>query len=252
MNDHNNFTENTKKNKHFLHIAVLCMILTTATLCGCQADISGQHTPISKSGFALDTFITVTIYDSTDTDLLDTCFSLCDTYEQLFSRTITGSDIDRINQAGGSLTTVSGDTFSILQKSVYYGDLSDGAFDITIAPVSSQWDFTSEDPVLPDDDAIKAALPLISYQNIVLDEKTQSVSLKDPNSAIDLGAIAKGYIADKLKEYLAGEGVTSAIIDLGGNILTVGEKLDGSDFCVGIKEPFSKTGESSCRRLRKR
>lgn len=218
-----------------------CLLLLSCFLCGCGSD--KKDSPITRSGFALDTFITISIYNNEDTALLDECFAICDAYEKQLSRTIADSDIGRINAAGGQPVHVSAETIDLLQKGIDYGELSDGRFDITIAPASGLWDFTSGHPALPNDSAIQAALPLISYRNIVLDKEAQTVTLTNAGSSIDLGGIAKGYIADRIKDYLIAKGVTSAIIDLGGNILTVGSKPDDSGFLIGIKEPFSETGD---------
>ena len=217
-----------------------CLLLLSCFLCGCGS--GGKNSPITRSGFALDTFITISIYDSDDTALLDECFAICDAYEKQLSRTIADSDIGRINAAGGQPVHVSAETIDLLQKGIDYGNLSDGRFDITIAPASALWNFTSENPALPNENAIQATLPLISYRNIILDKEAQTVTLSNDGSAIDLGGIAKGYIADRIKDYLIAKGVTSAIIDLGGNILTVGSKPDSSGFLIGIREPFSETG----------
>ena len=106
---------------------------------------------------------------------------------------------------------------------------------------------------MPEDAAIKEALSHVSYDTIRFGAGTSSetalpvyntVTLNDPQAAIDLGFIAKGYIADKLKEYLLSRGVESACISLGGNVITIGEKPDGSPFRIGIQEPFSADGTS--------
>ncbi len=217
------------------------LLLLFCFLCGCQT--TKRNFPITKSGFALDTFITISIYDSKDTAILDECFTICNVYEKQLSRTIADSDIGKINASNGLPVQVSAETIDLLQKGIDYGNLSQGLFDITIAPASSLWDFTSGHPVLPKDSAIQEALPLISYRDILLDTEAHTVTLKNAGSAIDLGGIAKGYIADRIKDYLIKEGITSAIIDLGGNILTIGLKPDQSKFLIGIKEPFSETGD---------
>ena len=81
----------------------------------------------------------------------------------------------------------------------------------------------------------------VNYQNIQIEGNT--VTLTDPQTQIDLGGIAKGYIADRLKEYLLSEGVEHALINLGGNTLAVGTKYDGSPFRIGIQKPFSEKNE---------
>ena len=204
------------------------------TLSGCSFS---SKEPITKSGFYFDTVIQITIYDSDSTNLIEQCFAYCEDFEQLISRTKEGSDIYRINHASGVPVEVSDTTIELLKAGIYYGELTNGAFDITIAPLSELWDFKNNTKI-PDDNAIASALSHVSYKNILIEGN--KVSLKDPLAAIDLGGIAKGYIADRLKSYLEKEGVTSALINLGGNILTIGAKPDGSAFQIGIQKPFDK------------
>ena len=230
------------KNQMKVHIFLLWMSVFTLLCSGCQR----SHLPISKTGFAFNTVVTLSLYDTDDTELLDSCFALCADYEQKFSKTIPTSDVGRINAAAGKPVTVSDDTVHLLKKAVYYSELSGGLFDITIEPVTALWDFHSEAAIQntvtpPDKSSISSALKHVDYHNIQIENNT--VTLLDPNASIDLGGIAKGYIADRLKEFLLEQGVRSAIIDLGGNILTIGHKPDGSPYHVGIKRPFDQNGD---------
>ena len=104
------------------------------------------------------------------------------------------------------------------------------------------WDFVSDEKIVPDDAALKNALPLVNYENVTL-EGDQIRFAKD-GMGLDFGAIAKGYIADQIKEFLISKGVESAIIDLGGNTLCIGEKPDGSPFHIGIQKPFAERSET--------
>ncbi len=210
----------------------LFFILLTLSGCGFPS-----KEPLTKSGFYFDTVIQITIYDSNDSDLIAQCFSYCEDFENLISRTKEGSDIYRINHASGMPVEVSDTTIELLEAGIYYGELTDGAFDITIAPLSQLWDFKNNTRV-PEANDIKTALSHVNYKNILIDDNT--VTLKDPEASIDLGGIAKGYMADCLKKYLEKEGIKSALINLGGNILTIGAKPDGSAFQIGIQRPFDK------------
>lgn len=196
--------------------------------------------PISKTGIYFDTVIQIDIYDSNDTSLLNQCFEYCKSFEQTISRTIKTSEIYKINHANGKPIEVSDMTLELIQKGIEYGDLTNGKFDITIAPLVELWDFKNNTGNIPDDIDIQQALSHVNYKNIIIDDN--KVSLSDPKAAIDLGGIAKGYIADYLKEYLINKGVESALINLGGNILTIGSKPDGTPFNLGIQKPFDKQG----------
>lgn len=188
-----------------------------------------------------DTVISVQIFDSVDEDVLKGCEKLCKKYDSMFSNKIEDSEISRINSAGGNPVEVSKETIKLIKKGIYYSEMSDGAFDITIAPVSNLWDFKAETPLVPSPEAIAEAVSHVNYKNIIIRDNT--VKLTDPHAGIDLGAIAKGYIADRIKDYLEDEGVRHAMINLGGNVLAMDSKLDGSDYNIGIQKPFDETGE---------
>lgn len=194
---------------------------------------------ISKSGFYFDTVITVTLYDKKYEPLLEDCFKLADTYEQYFSATRSDSDVSKINTAGGRPIEVHEETMELIQKGLYYSQVSGGGFDITVGNLTSLWDFTQEKPAVPKDSDIQNAVASIDYRNVEVSGNT--VSLKNPQTHIDLGGIAKGYIADKMKEYLMEQGVTEGIINLGGNVLCLGEKTDGA-YRIGVQKPFDMEG----------
>ena len=137
---------------------------------------------------------------------------------------------------------------ALLAKGLEYCEKSDGAFDITIEPLSSLWNFTSGEAVIPNEADIEADIPKVDYHNLVLSGNT--LTFLSPDTTIDLGSIAKGYIADRVTAFLEEKGVRSAIVDLGGNIVALGGKarsmLDTeageTDFRIGIKDPQSEGG----------
>ena len=158
---------------------------------------------------------------------------MIDRYEKLFSRTIEGSDIWRVNHANGQPVEVAPETAEMIAIALHYSELSNGKFDISVAPVSSLWDFKSETHVVPDPALIAEGIAHVDYRQIKLSGNT--VQLSDPKGALDLGAIAKGYIADKVAELLRSRNVTSALINLGGNVVVVGSRPDGTPWRVGIQ-----------------
>lgn len=217
------------------------LLLTTAT--ALVIIFSREKTPdskISRTEFMLDTICTVTLYDrkSDGSALLEGAFHLCGQYEQLFSATVSGSEVYQINHSHGAPVTVSPETAQLLAHAVEYSRQSNGAFDITIYPVKQLWDFGGGSDALPDTTALQNAVKRVDFTRIQIDGTT--VTLPD-GMGLDLGAIAKGFTADRMADYLRGEGVTSAVIDLGGNVLTIGSKPDGSDWRVGIQEPFGQS-----------
>ena len=220
--------------QQLLSFLLICSVLFCLTGCG---QTKKDDTYITKTSYLLNTIVTVNIYDSTDESLLDGCFEICRKYEALFSRTIETSEIARLNR--GEITEVSEETAELIEKGLYYSELSEGAFDPSIQPVSSLWDFSSgsDSAALPDPRQLETGLQKVDYQKIQIQENR--VLFSENGMGLDLGAIAKGYIADKIKDYLMEQGVKSATVNLGGNMLCVGTKPSGAPFRIGIQKPFA-------------
>jgi len=254
--------ENKKKKSSF-HILILLVTCTSFVLLGaCRTPgshvtpsktpgssgntdylviplTSGDTSPISAMSYdLLNTVVTIQLYDTTDYNLLHECFALIDRYENIFSKTKEGSEVYNINHSPETSFTVSDELRELLELSLSYSALSEGAFDITVAPLTSLWDFTNLEhkASAPAPETIQSALALVNYKDLQLNGNT--LSFAKPGMQLEFGAIAKGYIADKVKEFLLQKGVRSGIINLGGNVLLVGEKPDGSAFNTGIQKPF--------------
>lgn len=209
---------------------------------------SGISEPVSVQGFKLNTVVQITLYDSDDKQLAEEALALCDKYEKLFSRTSKNSELYQLNH--GTLPSTDGwyeisdETADLIRLGLSYSELSKGAFDISVEPVSSLWDFTSGKKEVPSDEELKQALPLVNYQNVILDGS--KVRFEKEGMGLDLGAIAKGYIADQIKEFLVKRGVKSATVNLGGNVLCIGSRSDKEPFRVGIQKPFAQRNETLC------
>lgn len=262
-------SKRSRSHSRFFYL-ILCTVLVCPMLLftGCEnitdADTSTTgNEPISISSIKLNTAVQITIYDSQDKALLDDCLALCDKYELVFSRTNEKSELYKLNHrkdtsdkdtntdrqttpypVSGTADTwhISEDLAALLSEGLDITRESDGAFDIAIAPLTSLWDFTAEDPKVPDDAAIQKALPLCSSDGVTIDG--QDITLPSDDIQFDVGAIAKGYIADRMKDLLVKKGVKSAIINLGGNVLCIGSKPDGTPFKVGIQKPFADRNET--------
>ena len=201
-------------------LILICVFL----LSGC-----GKKAPDSATGFMMDTVVNVTVYDGlAAADYLE----LIRGYEEKFSGTIEGSDIARINASGGEPVKVSPGTIEILEKCRQYYEISKGRIDPTIGSVSKLWDFHGEGRV-PDKAVIEEALTHVGFDKVITDGDT--VRLTDPETELDLGFIAKGYIAEKLTE----DEMCSAVFNLGGNVSVCGKKPGSEKFKIGIEKPFS-------------
>ena len=243
------------------HAAVLIMAISLAAvlLCGCGAGSSGPE-PVSNDGYYLDTICSVSVYRMTGEDgevkdasgmedaaldAINGSFEVCKDLESKLSRTRADSDISRINSAKGEWTEVSGETLDIIQKGVRYSEISGGDFDITVGGVTKLGDFHAAEgeAVIPDEEAVSEAVKHVDYKGIETDADGSRVRLADPEAEIDLGGIAKGYIGDRMTEYLESRGVVSAVINLGGNVICIGGKTDESGFVIVVETPFSDRRE---------
>ena len=214
------------------YVLFLCAFFCLLGSVGCQ-----RKTPsFSRSGFALNTAVSVTVYDvpkATADKALAASFEEIERLEALLSVTREGSDIEKLNKANGQVTEISNETVKLLLQAKEYGKLSNGAFDVTIRPLTALWDFSAENPTVPREDALLQAVKAVDYRQLAVTEKTAQLPM---GAGVDLGGIAKGYVADSVRKVLQQYGVSSAIIDLGGNIVACGNK-QGKKFRIGIKNP---------------
>ncbi|WP_088810949.1 MULTISPECIES: FAD:protein FMN transferase [unclassified Listeria] len=208
-----------------------------------QAERHLASNPYTKTEFLMGTVVTLTIYDDGKEAVLDKGF---DRVRELANKIDVNdeqeraSEIDKINeQSGVAPVKVDDDIFYLIKEGIKYSDQTSGTKDITIGPITSLWHIGFPDARKPSQSEIDAKLPLINYKNVELNEDDKTVYLKEKGMELDLGGIAKGFIADEVGKVFKENGVTTAIIDLGGNILLQGESPKGGDWNVGIQDPFS-------------
>ena len=205
---------------------------------------NSRNEKYEKTEFIMDTTCTVTLYGEEGETAADAIFNEVRRIDSLMNMYDGDSEISRINQAkADEIIKVSDDTYYVLKTALEICRESEGAFDITVAPVTMLWDFRGEKAEIPEEGEIKKALLSVGYQNIVLADNNTVYKLKD-DTCIDLGAAAKGYAGDKALEIAGRYKLTGGIIDLGGNILCFGEnpKSDNGKWTVGIQIPFKQTG----------
>ncbi|GGP08402.1 FAD:protein FMN transferase [Oceanobacillus neutriphilus] len=228
---------------------MMLIILVTAG-CSTSADSADDESPLiknpySETEFLLGTVVTIKIYDEGKESVLNKVFDRIEELEQQMTANENGSEVAEINeQAGIEPVHVSEDVWQVIDQGKHYSEMAEGSFDIAVGPLTSLWNIGMEDARKPSQDELDDILPLIDYEKIELDEAEQTVMLKETGMRLDLGAIAKGYIADEVMELLDEEGVTTAVIDLGGNIYVMGNQTSGDPWVVGVQNPFSGKGET--------
>lgn len=230
-----------KNNKKYISIFLIVLVMGLLLTASCSKK---NVTPISKTEFALDTMCKITIYDQASNVLLDKCFAKLKEIEGKMSVDIKTSEVSKINKmAGIRPIKVSNETYQVISAGKKFSELTKGKFDITVGPLVKLWGINTPRARVPGANEIKAVLPLINYNNIILDDKNRTIMLKSKGMSLDLGGIAKGYSGDAVEKVLKDNGVKHAIIDLGGNVLTVGSKPDGSSWRVGVQNPVSPRGD---------
>jgi len=186
------------------------------------------------NGFYFNTDNTITA--DCASPVLERVLDICAYYENLLSKTIPGSDIWRINHSCGEPVEISPHTTRIISLALEMREASGGKFDIAIGSVTSLWRFTDGSNIIPDSQALTGAVA--AAKNAVV-ELTGDTVRTQGGTELDVGGIAKGYIADAIADELRKSGVESALINLGGNIVTVGLKPDGTPWKIGLQVPFT-------------
>lgn len=222
--------------KKLLTAAALSAVLLTA-LTSCSAKSSSvQPTASERDVFAMDTFMTMKAYGDGAESALEAAEERIRELEAELSVTAQDSDIAHINRANGAEVEVSRDTALLVDAGGKYWVETDGALDIRVYSVLREWGFTTGEYHVPDEATIAELLRKVHSGDIAVSETSVQIPAE---AEIDLGALAKGYTGDEIMAIFRDNGVTSALISLGGNVQALGSKPDGSDWRVGIKDPFS-------------
>lgn len=210
-----------------------------AALAGCSAAAGPARGMSQSTFFAFDTIVDLRAYCTQA--MLDLARDRCSYFEGILDARTEGTDVWRINHAGGQEVEVAQETADVIERSLAYSEASGGLFDVTIGSVSLLWDF--DEGVRPEDAAIEAAVSHVGWQGVSVSGR--KVRLADPVTMVDLGGIAKGYIADDLASLFSEHGVTSAILNLGGNVYALGSKPSGEAWRVGVRDPNARSGDGS-------
>lgn len=227
-------------------IIFVCLVLLGAVFfcAGCQSGSAGDgKKEIKKEStelFAMDTIIDLTVYAEEPSEILAEAAKRIQNYEKLFSVNIETSDVAKLNRAGGEPVQVSSETYELIGKGIAVSERTGGLFDLSVYPLVKAWGFTTEEYRIPDQKEREKLLKNIDYSRIEMGEDS---TVRIPEEMqIDLGGIAKGYVSQKLIELFRERKVKAAVVSLGGNVQTYGEKPDGTLFTVGITDPKDGTG----------
>ncbi len=229
--------------KKFLCITLSAVLCITA-LCACSLS---DNKPAEVGFEAMDTFMSLKIYGQNRDSVLKNVQGSIVSLDKLLSTTDKNSDIYKLNNAGAVPVEVDKTTADIVEMSLDLCDDVSGALDITVYPVVCEWGFIDKDYKIPDQNRIEQLLQFVDYSKVSVSDGKISLLT---NMQIDLGAVAKGYAADRGIEICRNEDITSALLNLGGTVAAIGAKPDGSDWKVGVADPENSAdyfGYLSCK-----
>ncbi len=226
-------------------LSILITLVITLFITGCQSPQPEVTDEVfSKTNFVLGTVVTISLYDNGSEEILEKVFARLLEIENLMSANLDASEIGQINlMAGKEAVAVSEETYKVVKQGLYYGELSGGRFDISMQPVVELWKIGTSDARVPSEEELKNALGKVSYKTIQLYEENKTIFLPEEGMGLDLGGIAKGYAADEIVSLLESEGINSAMLNLGGNVFAMGNKVDGSTWNIGIQNPFDQRNQ---------
>lgn len=228
------------KNKRILSwIMTMGIVIAGMEVCaGCKKGevIVPDSTRFDVDFNAMDTYMTLTAYGKNAESGLEKAKTRIQEVEGIFSVTDENSDIYKINHRETEQIAISDEVMNVLGEALTISERTSGNFDISIYPVLREWGFTTGEYQVPEESVLQELLQKVDYTKISVDSDEKTVTLAD-GMEVDFGAIAKGYSGDMAVAALKEAEVTSALLNLGGNIQALGEKPDGSSWNVAIKDP---------------
>ena len=168
------------------------------------------------------------------------CFILVDSFNFIFSDYIDTSELSKLTATAGinsQATSVSPALYDILLKSKKAYELSEGAFDITMGPLSKLWRKSRKQHQFPNDSTVKSVRNLIGFDKLVIDTVNKTVRLTQIGMQLDLGGIAQGYVAQKIIDFLHTQGINNALVNASGDIVMSGAPIDKKGWVIGVNVP---------------
>lgn len=230
-------TENTTKQESAVEETVQDEQETgdTETESEASGEDADKETEASKDLFAMDTYMTLTAYGEHAQEAVDKAAERVEALDALLSTGNENSEIYQLNQNGEA--TLSEEGGYLVERALELYKKTEGAFDIAIYPVMQAWGFPTQDFHVPDDDTLKEKLALADASKVNYDKDTRKIFFDQDGMEIDLGGIAKGYTSSQVMQIYQDCGVTSGLVNLGGNVQALGCKTDGSKWRVAIQSP---------------
>ncbi|MFC6179677.1 FAD:protein FMN transferase [Lactiplantibacillus daowaiensis] len=245
------------KLRKWIQLGLVVAMIVPLTACGSNSNKKAAsssrpkatkviQTPYEDTQFMMGTVVTLRVYNKGKDSVINGAFKLLKKEAKEVTTNQSGSEIDKVNAAAGKhAVVVSKDVYPILKAAYYYSQNSDESFDMAIGSITQLWRIGFSDARVPSQSEIAKNVKLVDYTKVKLNDKKHSVYLEKKGMKLDLGGIAKGYMTDQVRKYFLNHGVSTAIIDLGGNIFVMGDSPKGTksgNWTVGIQDPKESRG----------
>ncbi len=233
---------NNSRRNRIITIFVVVLIIAAASISrlGKKTDVPVGN--IEDNRFLLDTIVSIRLYESDDEALLDDAFNTIEQLEGELSRHKSDSEVSRINNHAGGMVEITVNAHEVLQIAMAYAKLTEGVFDPTVGPLVDLWGIGSENAAVPTEGDLTEVLALVDYREMTFSQDSRKVALTEEGMELDLGGVAKGWIADEVDTLLKAGGAKHILINLGGNVLVSGGKPGGDSFKIGMQDPFDDRG----------
>lgn len=216
---------------------LLCMLAFSILFTGCTGGQNTEQTEYTTGLFAMGTYMTLTAYGEHAETALEDAEERIKELEALWSLTDENSEVYEMNHSNGVPVAISPETEELLRFTLEIAEQTGGALDPTIYPLVDAWGFVSREYHVPAEQELMELLEYTGYEKVSLQENAVSLPA---GTEIDLGAVGKGYTGQELSSLLRNQGITSALLDIGGNIQMIGRRPDGAKWRLGIKNPFGE------------
>ena len=232
--------------KFFSVVGIIFLLCTTLVISGCWNNPLSAPKPYKETQFLMDTIVEITAYGPGAEEAVKAAFAEFQRLHTLTNNFDENSQLSKINQmAGKEKVMVDPDLLHIISFSQQVSDKLGDSFDISIGPLTQLWGIGHKGEYIPSQSEIEKILPLVNYHLVEVDMANHTIYLPKVGMMLDLGGIAKGYATDKAIDVLKSKGVTSALINAGGDVRVIGTRPDGKPWRIGVQDPRQSDGISA-------
>jgi FAD:protein FMN transferase len=224
-------------------ISILLMIVMVMMMAGCALGGIFAPKPYKETRFLMDTIIEITAYGPDKETAVQAAFDEFKRLHDVSNNFDPDSQVTKVNQmAGKEKVVVDQDLVTMIRRASELSDQLGGTFDLTVGPLTDLWGIGRKGDYIPSQSEIDQVLPLTGYHLVEIDNEHSTVYLPRAGMKLDLGGIAKGYATDRAIEVLKAKGITSALINAGGDVRVIGKKPDGTPWRIGVQDPRNQEG----------